>query len=176
MILIFDTEEENNKFTEIYEKYKKIVIYTVKRFIYDEFIAEDIFQDIFIIIGHNLEHINLDEEKRSRNYIITIARNYCISYLRKEKNSKEDLLEEIESINYSPENPLDNVINKESFQLLQKEIKKLSYKYRMVLELKYINEFEDDEIANFLGITKRNVQMRLYRAKLMLRERLGEPK
>lgn len=37
-----------------------------------------------------------------------------------------------------------------------------------------MNEFTDDEIATFLKIKKKTVQMRLYRAKIMLRKRLGE--
>lgn len=53
------------------------------------------------------------------------------------------------------------------------EIKNLDEKYKSVLELKYVNEFSDDEIADFLNINKKNVQMRLYRAKIMLRKKLG---
>ena len=42
------------------------------------------------------------------------------------------------------------------------------------IELKYVNEFTDDEIAAFLKIKKKTVEMRLYRAKKILRMRLGE--
>ena len=47
-------------------------------------------------------------------------------------------------------------------------------KYKTVLELKYIIGFTDNEIAELLGITKKNVQIRLYRAKNLLRSKLGE--
>ena len=72
------------------------------------------------------------------------------------------------------ENMEDYIVNKEQIELLAKEIDQLDDIYKSVLELKYVNEFTDDEIAAFLKIKKKTVEMRLYRAKKILRMRLGE--
>ena len=57
---------------------------------------------------------------------------------------------------------------------LIEEVNKLDDIYKSVLELKYINKFSNDEIASFMKIKKKTVEMRLYRANLILRERLKE--
>ena len=54
------------------------------------------------------------------------------------------------------------------------EIKQLDDKYRIALELKYITGLDDVQIAKIVGTTKKNIQMRIYRAKLMLRKRLED--
>ena len=70
LILIFDTEQEKCKFELIYEKYKKYVMYTIKRFICDDFLAEDLFHNVFIVIANHLDNINMEQEKETKNYNI----------------------------------------------------------------------------------------------------------
>lgn len=66
------------------------------------------------------------------------------------------------------------LITKDRNNRLIEEVNKLDDTYKSVLELKYINEFSNDEIASFLKIKKKAVEMRLYRANLILRARLKE--
>ena len=179
ILFVFDTEEERDKFIYIYDKYKKTAIYTIKLFISDNYIVEDLLQDIFIIIAKNLQKIDETDEKRTRNYIITITRNYCKSHLRKAARSKEDFIEEVEesysfSTSQNREDILDGILHKESYQRLVEEIKQLDDKYRIALELKYITGLDDVHIAKIVGTTTNNIQMRIYRAKLMLRKRLED--
>lgn len=172
LILIFDTEQEKCKFELIYEKYKKYVMYTIKRFIQDEFLIEDLFHDIFIVIANHLDNINMKQEKETRNFIITVTRNYTINYLKKQKQNQEEYLEE--QIPVPSSDVLDKIVLKETMKKLKDEIHMLDEKYKSVLELKYVIGFTNDEIAELLGITKKNVQTRLYRAKNLLRSKLGE--
>lgn len=179
MLLVFDTPEETDKFVMLYEDYKRTAFYTVKRFIADNYIIEDLIQEIFIIIAKHLDRINLEDRIKTRNYIITIARNYSKDYLRKQKRIKEDLQEEdnIPPVYHSPNSGkdiLNNLIVHDIYEQLTAKMAQMNDNYRMVMELKYINEFTDDEIAEFLGITKQNVQVRLFRAKNMLRDKMGD--
>lgn len=177
LLLVFDTKEECDKFTILYEKYRRVVFYTVRRFVGDEFIAEDLLQDIYIIIARNLHKIDMEDDRKSRNYLITIARNYSLSYLRKKNSMKEDSMDEDmmqEELISDDDEVLRHIVDKERLELAVREVRKLDDKYRMVLELKYINEFNEDEIASFLSINRKSVQMRLYRARKMLRKRLQE--
>lgn len=177
-MLVFDTPEETDKFVAIYDEFKRSALYTVKQFISDSYMAEDLLQEIFLIIAKHLDRIDLEDKLRTRNYIITIARNYSKDYLRKQKRLKEDLQEDDFQIDQNPlsfnKDILNNLIIQDIYDKLIAEISKLKDIYRMVMELKYINEFTDDEIAEFLGITKSNVQVRLHRAKNILRRKMGE--
>ena len=70
------------------------------------------------------------------------------------------------------EDILDSLIIKEQLHKLEEEINKLDDVYKSVLELKYIAGFSNDEIASVLKIKKKTVEMRLYRANLLLRKNL----
>ena len=145
-------------------------MYTIKRFVHDEFLVEDLFHDIFIVIANHLDNINMELEKETKNFIITITRHHTINYLKKQNHIKEVSLEE--QVPYN--DILDEIVVKEAMEKLKHEIRMLDEKYKSVLELKYIIGFNDDEIAELLDITKKNVQIRLYRAKNLLRSKLGE--
>lgn len=172
IILVFDTKDDYDKFVLLYEKYYKMVLYTIRRFIDDTFIAEDLLQEVYINIGKNLDKVDMNDEKRSRNYIITITRNYCISYLRKQSKLNEDIVEADSVFKNTGEDVLQRLVEKEHFERLISEIHNLEDKYKSVLQLKYINELSDVEIARFLNLKKKTVQMRLYRARIMLRNKM----
>ena len=122
-----------------------------------------------MICNHNK---NMKQEKETRNFIITVTRNYTINYLKKQKQNQEEYLEE--QIPVPSSDVLDKIVLKETMKKLKDEIHMLDEKYKSVLELKYVIGFTNDEIAELLGITKKNVQTRLYRAKNLLRSKLGE--
>ncbi len=174
-MIFFVTQEECDKFVELYDKYKKIIYYTIKRFITnDEHIVEDISQEIYIILSKHLDNINLQNETRTRNYIITITRNYCKNYLRKHSKYEELPIYDSSFSNLESDEIFTSVAFQEQIEHLILEIEKLDDKYKCVLELKYVNEFTDEEIADFLKISKKTVQMRLYRSKILLRKKMRE--
>lgn len=178
IMLVFDTPEETDQFVALYEEFKRITFYTIRQLVSDNYMAEDLLQEVFLIIAKHLDRINMEDKARTRSYILTIARNYSIDYLRKQKRTKEDLQEDDFRIDQSPPNIgkdiLNNLIVQDIYDKLIAEMSKMKDKYRMVMELKYINEFTDNEIAEFLGITRQSVQVRLHRAKIMLRSKMGE--
>lgn len=63
MIFVFDTKEECDKFTYLYETYSKMVFYTILRYIDDKFLAEDLLNEVYILIGKNLEKIDINKSK-----------------------------------------------------------------------------------------------------------------
>lgn len=173
ILLVFDTQEDCDKFIEIYKIYGKTVYFTIKRFVNDEYLIEDISQDIYIKIAEHIDKIDLSKFKKSQNFIITIVRNYCINYIRDNSKIQEEPLEETLSLHTNSDAILDKIIYNEDINRLAKEIRNLDDIYRSVLELKYINEFSNAEIASFLKIEKKTVEMRLYRANIILRNQLG---
>ena len=155
-----------------YEKYRKIIYYTLTRFKFDEYTKEDLSHDIYIKLASHLDDIDINDSKKTQNYIITVTRNYSLNYLRSKSRKPESFLEDIPVLLTASEDILEHLINKEQVHWLAKEINKLDDIYKSVLELKYVNNFSNDEIASFLNLKKKTVEMRLYRANLILREKL----
>lgn len=174
LILVFDTEEEKDKFIALYETYGKTIYYTLMRFQLDEYTIEDLSQDIYIKLAEHLDDIDITNYKRTQNYIITVTRNYCLNYLRGHNRKQEELSEDMSLLTDSENDIEEYIINKEQIARLSEEINKLDDIYKSVLELKYVNGFRDEEIASFLKVKKKVVEMRLYRAKKILREKMKE--
>lgn len=84
--------------------------------------------------------------------------------------------ENIDDRNSHSEDILNLIIKKETRKHLIEEIGNLNDIYQSVLELKYFLDFSNDEIAQFLNIEKKTVEMRLYRANKLLRTRLRDKK
>lgn len=174
LIFVFDTQEEVDKFTLLYEKYGTTIYYTLSLYSFDEHTKEDLSHDIYLKLAEHLDHIDITNFKKTQNYIITITRNYSLNYLRNKNKKSETFLEELPVLQSNSADILEQLIKKEQIQQLAKEIHQLDDIYKSVLELKYVNNFSNNEIAEFLRIKKKTVEMRLYRANLILREKLNE--
>lgn len=172
--LTFDTPEERDKFVFLYTHYLNTVYYTIERFISDLYTIEDLSQDVFLILSKHLDKCDLTNLKQTRNYIITIARNRCKNYLRDNKKVETYSFDDLHDKNQDTANIdiLKIILEKETHAKLVEEIGKLNDIYKEVLELKYVTQFSNQEIADFLHIEKKTVEMRLYRANNLLRERL----
>ena len=129
-------------------------------------------QDIFIRLAYHLDKIDLNNYKKSQNYIITATRNYCINYLRDKSKIQEESFEAHLNLSSPSDEIVDNMIRSEDLSYLEKAIGELNEIYRSVLELRYVNEFSNEEIAAFLNLQKRTVETRLYRANLLLKDKL----
>ena len=105
-------------------------------------------------------------------YIITATRNYCINYLRDKSKIQEESFEAHLNLSSPSDEIVDNMIRSEDLSYLEKAIGELNEIYRSVLELRYVNEFSNEEIAAFLNLQKRTVETRLYRANLLLKDKL----
>lgn len=174
LVFVFDTQDECDKFIRLYALYGKTVYYTISRFVQDPYLIEDLSQDIYLKIAEHLDAVDLDDYIKSRNYIITIARNYCKNHLR---NTSKILETPLDSADYIPDDQkgiLDQMIQKEEVHRLAQMLHELDDIYKSVLELKYVNGFSNDEIASFLKLKKKTVEMRIYRANQILRKKMAE--
>jgi RNA polymerase sigma factor (sigma-70 family) len=69
-------------------------------------------------------------------------------------------------------NPEKEVINDEARRVVEHAVDGLPEKYRVVYVLKEIQELDNEEIAECLGISDSNVKVRLHRAKALMKEAL----
>lgn len=113
LFLTFDTPEDTDKFLLLYEKYRKIIYYTLTRFKFDEYTKEDLSHDIYIKLASHLDDIDISDSKKTQNYIITVTRNYSLNYLRSKSRKPESFLEDIPVLLTASEDILEHLINKE---------------------------------------------------------------
>ncbi len=161
----------------MYETYREYMYWASYSVVRDEYDAEDIVHNSFLKVGRVLDEIDLDNEEKTKMYLITVARNTAIDYYRKKQRMNEveginasDLLEEILDVRH-PENI---VIDHLNYQSLIQKIGELPKKYADILILFYLFDLSVKEIAIQLSLSEANAYTRMCRAKSLLRQEMGE--
>lgn len=170
---MIETEEDKEKFVQIYESYSHFMWYIANEVLWDKYLAEDAVQEAFIALTRHMEKINDVNSSQTKKFLATIVKSKAIDIIRKKKG---DLFEEYEEIDLetTKSDLLMEYIQKESHEALLSSIRQLDDNYRIVFEYKYLHELSDREIADLLGITPKNVNVRIFRARKKLQEILAK--
>lgn len=156
-------------FEELVARYKKLIYSVVYNMIPDKQEVNDISQEVFIRIYRSLDKYN--PEYRFSTWSVRIATNLCLDVLRK-KRIDSTPMEEIEGLSKENDTPEDRYISKERTLRIRKAIESLPEKYRMPIVLFHQNGLSYEEITEVLNEPMTIIKNRLYRARLMLREKL----
>jgi RNA polymerase sigma factor (sigma-70 family) len=156
-------------FSELVTRYKKLIYSVVYNMISDKQEISDISQEVFIRIYKALDRYN--PEYKFSTWSVKIATNYCLDVLRKRKVDFVPI-EEMTDISSNDETPEDTYINKERKLLIHKAVQELPDKYRIPIVLYHQNNLSYEEMSEVLNEPMTIIKNRLYRARLILRERL----
>ncbi|MDZ4132379.1 MAG: sigma-70 family RNA polymerase sigma factor, partial [Dethiobacteria bacterium] len=142
----------------------------------DPALAEDAIHSTFLKLAGKTAKIDDVFSKKTRGFLIIIARNAAIDLYRKRKNEIKNIDLNRHELAFKEANnrlPRDIIITNEEIEKVQGLINSLDSKYGDVLLLKYYNNLPNHIIAELLDISAENVAVRLCRAKNMLAEKLG---
>lgn len=156
-------------FEELVRRYKKLVYSVVYNLINDKEEVNDISQEVFIRIYKSLDRYN--PEYKFSTWAAKISTNLCLDKLRKKKVDSAPL-EEIEDVASSTDTPETSYINKERSEQIRKAIAELPEKYRVLIVLFHQNGLSYEEMTRVLNEPMTIIKNRLYRARLMLKEKL----
>lgn len=142
-------------------------IYTVcYMFSKDEDEVADLFQDILVNLWKGFEKFRW--ESNLRTWIYRVSLNTCISADRKKKRRGETVPLDM-SINLFDETAEDI----KQVRMLQNRISRLGPFDRAIILL-WLENLSYDEIGDIVGISAKNVSVRLYRIKEQLRKMSDE--
>lgn len=173
-LALIDTEEEQDKFKALFEKYKNIMFISINKIINDKHLSEDILQETFIKIANNIDCVDDDiESLRTKSFIMTITKNTALDYYRKnvKRREVEIFVEEIEEpVFYDFDEEVDSNVDLEERMIIL--FSKMKENYRNIFILKYVSKLDNKEIARVEGISEELVRQRLSRGKKMLEKKL----
>lgn len=124
---------------------------------------------------------SFDSKYKFKTWLITIAKNLHIDFIRKKKisvsgdKSNHDDHHANQIIDESP-SPEDILITEQNLAKLLRDIKKLKPHYQEVINLRYFQELSYQEISNELHEPMSNVKVKLLRAKKLLAEIIQKKK
>jgi len=157
-------------FEELVTRYKKLVYSVVYNMINDKEEANDVSQEVFLRIYKSLARYN--PEYKFSTWAVKIATNLCLDILRKKKLDSMPI-EEVETYLGDVDTPEESYLKKERMESVRKAVSQLPDKYKIPIILFHQNGLSYEEITRVLGEPMTIVKNRLYRARLMLKEKLS---
>lgn len=159
-----------------FEKLYKLYFVPVFRYTYlrvqDRHEAEDIVQEVFMKIYQSIKNYQ-DQGKDPLAYFFTIARNKVIDFYRKKKNvSLDENLVVFEQMKDQRNDPEELFEQNENVKALNLAIQSLNETQKEVVILKYINGFDNDQIAKILGKREDAIRQIQHRALKVLKQNL----
>lgn len=180
-LTFIDDNDEKQKFEQLYHTYRLKMQYTAFCILKDEQEAENMVHDTFVTLTDHLDAIVDVESPRTWNYIVTILKNKCFNFQKKQGRlvlSGDSAILEEQSGKYTARSapgsdPAADLIRRETSDLLAQCIRKLDYPYQEVICLYYYNELNSHEIGRILELSPANVRQILKRAKNKLKNLLS---
>ncbi len=158
-------------FADLYYKYRRRLLAYCYRLLQDRVAAEDVVQVSFQKAYEALS--TLDKPELFFYWLFSIARNEVYGHLRKvRRNGTPQSIEE-EDVLWTEETPHEQLVRKETTEIVELFLNQLKVEYREVLILRQYDKLSYAEIAVITGDTMSSVESRLFKARRALAKKLA---
>ena len=174
---VLDGDEQS--FTEIFERYRKLVTGVVGRFFRDRSEVEEYVQQSFTKTYFSLKNFRGESGTSFPAWITRITVNVCYDEFRRRGRRPESLFTDMEtdgetfSESISDGGVKDPEHKLVSAQLAEKVLSSLDPKDRIAMTLVYSEDYSLSEAAEIIGISVGNLKSRLFRCRKHIRDRFG---
>lgn len=159
-----------NAFTFLVNRYQKLVVHITGRLVQRHDDLEDVCQEVFLKVYQNLGKYR--NECKLSTWIAAIAYNTSINYLRKFKKFDEVEPDDSAAFRNLTESSSADYEQTDLHRYVREQVERLPVQYRTVLTLYYLDEFSYLEIEQITGMPEGTVKNYLFRAKMLLKEKL----
>lgn len=151
-------------FKILVERYHKNLLSFIYRLVRDPHRVEDIGQEVFLSVYKSLDAFDLEAGTPFSAWLFIIARNRCISELRRGEKVDRITPEAMERISWKGPDAEEILIREEESQLLADALSQLPESFRIPLQ-KSLTGVPLSDIARECGIPPATVKTRLFRAR-----------
>jgi RNA polymerase sigma-70 factor, ECF subfamily len=158
---------------DLYDRYGRAVYSLILRVVRDTAIAEDLVQETFLRVWNRVH--GLDGERGSLGaWLMTVARNRAIDYLRSTAGRERNALELDETDHPALYRDIEpDILNADKTRRVRAAMEKLSPNLRTVMELAYFEGLSQTEMAERIGQPLGTVKTWVRTALKSLRAELG---
>ena len=142
---------------ELYDSYGRLTYSVILRMVTNSAVAEDLVQETFLRVWNGARLYNAQRGPMGA-WILTIARNRAVDYLRSNECRLASASVDLEWVNLTtsqksprPNSPLDGALSIDSQRRLERAARSLTSMQRKVLELAYFEGFSQTEISTRLN-------------------------
>ena len=161
---------DQHAWQQLVNRHQSALFYFGLRLLGSQEDANDLLQDVLMVLCRNLGQYRGDSSFKS--WLFGIANYRAMDLLRKRKYSdNDDALAEL-----ADETPdlAQQLASSQTQQQVRKQLVRLPAEQRLVIELKFYQQFTFDEIASQLAVSSNTVKSRFYAALDKLRLQLED--
>ncbi|NCD42688.1 MAG: sigma-70 family RNA polymerase sigma factor [Bacteroidia bacterium] len=145
--------------------------------------AEDLTIEAFGKAFRNLSQYT--PEFAFSTWLFKIASNNCIDFIRRKRGftlslsdgqENEEGVEQVIEIRSEDRDPEEEIIRNQKSEILHEIVNKLKPHYRILVELRYFDEYSYEEIAHEMNLPLGTVKAKLFRARDLLFNMLNDAK
>lgn len=170
---------DRERFAELVSRYEKRVINYVYRITHRYEDAHDLTQEIFVKVFLALDRY--DPKYQFSTWVFRIAQNSAIDALRKKSIAEVPLVrlgdeEQGKEREFADDgvSPYRALKNKQLTAAIDRAVQRLPADYRELIQLRHFAELSYEEIASMKKLPLGTVKNKLFRARNLLKESLGE--
>lgn len=185
LVSLYVNEDVDGAFNELVDRHSDKIFRTALRITGNHNSAEEILQNVFLILVKNMSGFRNDAKFTTWLYRIAVNTSYMYLRSQKKTDDNEMLLEDYAPYDESgnlkdvllkdwSDIPEDQLLGREGNDILERAINELPLKYRKVFQLKDVEGFSNQEVADILHLSLPAVKSRALRARLYLRDKLSD--
>lgn len=167
-------------YARLMEKYQRALYYHILKIVRNREMIEDLIQEVFAKAFQNMDSYN--RSYAFSTWLYRIATNHSIDFLRKRKLQTYSLDEPVEGkdgeMHIEPQDPAAEtdqpMIQEQRKNLVSEAINQLPEKYRVVIEMRHIQEKSYQEISEEVGQPLGTIKAHLFRARELLNKQLKD--
>jgi RNA polymerase sigma factor (sigma-70 family) len=142
---------ESSAIEELVNRYKDRIYTSIYYLVKDKYLAEDIFQDVFIKVIDTIKGDRYSEEGKFLPWVLRIAHNMCVDHFRKVKRTPtiktSDDRDIFEVLNFREESAEQKVVQRQSHDRVRKMLDMLPEEQKEVIILRHYADLSFKEIA-----------------------------
>lgn len=170
---------DNRAFDELVRRYKDKVYRLAYKILRHEEDAAEALQDAFLSAYRGIDKFKV--ESTFSTWLYRIATNASLMKYRKRRDhhvsfeqsqSSDEDAESLQLPDWSKQ-PLNELLNTETREVMEQGIERLPEELRTVFVLRDVEGLSNSEVATILDLTVAAVKSRLHRARIALRDRLN---
>jgi len=171
-------EGENQALETLIVRYKDKIYTSIYLLVKDKYLAEDIFQDVFIRIIDTLKGGRYTDEGKFLPWAMRIAHNLCVDHFRKVKRSPSIKTSEdrdiFEVLNFSEPGADQQMMANQSHDKVRKMIDMLPEDQREVIILRHYADLSFKEISSLTNCSINTALGRMRYGLINLRKMMAE--
>lgn len=158
-----------DQFGELIKPFKDKMFRFALRMVGSTDVAEDVVQEVFIKLWKKRDYI--DQIKNLEAWCMQLTRNLSIDKLRSKHRRTEDLDGHYE-LQDKGRNPEEKTISSDIYAKIRTMIQALPEKQKMVIQLRDIEGYSYQEIADTLELPLNQVKVNLFRARNTIKKQI----